>query len=283
MRLICPNCDAQYDVADSVIPENGRDVQCSNCANTWFEKPGEPPVKKEDTVVEPPAPQPQATPEPVQEPAPVNTVPPVAQNPAAYQGSIQDAFADLTAQNPDPITAPPPPPLPDAPVRQPVAPDVATILQEEAARETAARREEQAGLESQTDLGLDEATYVDDTPEVAQQTTTTTGAGAVSRRDMLPDIEEINHSLRSNAERGKDAVSAYETPEEQQSNGFRRGFISVLLVIGLFLVIYLYADIIAQQVPATQDMLDRYVALVDSARIWLDVQVNTLLMVMGEA
>ncbi|MDC0135779.1 zinc-ribbon domain-containing protein, partial [Sulfitobacter sp.] len=31
MRLICPNCDAQYEVPDDVMPVAGRDVQCSNC------------------------------------------------------------------------------------------------------------------------------------------------------------------------------------------------------------------------------------------------------------
>ncbi|MDD9922838.1 MAG: zinc-ribbon domain-containing protein [Boseongicola sp.] len=39
MRLICPNCSAQYEVDGSLIPEEGRDVQCSNCGNTWFELP----------------------------------------------------------------------------------------------------------------------------------------------------------------------------------------------------------------------------------------------------
>ncbi|MGJ5621471.1 zinc-ribbon domain-containing protein, partial [Sulfitobacter sp. MF3-043] len=33
MRLICPNCDAQYEV----MPTDGRDVQCSNCGQTWFQ------------------------------------------------------------------------------------------------------------------------------------------------------------------------------------------------------------------------------------------------------
>jgi predicted Zn finger-like uncharacterized protein len=40
MRLICPNCGAQYEVSDDVIPVSGRDVQCSNCGHTWFEEPG---------------------------------------------------------------------------------------------------------------------------------------------------------------------------------------------------------------------------------------------------
>ena len=37
MRLTCPNCGAQYEVPDEVIPETGRDVQCSNCGDTWFQ------------------------------------------------------------------------------------------------------------------------------------------------------------------------------------------------------------------------------------------------------
>lgn len=37
MRLTCPNCDAQYEVPDDAIPPAGRDVQCSNCSNTWYQ------------------------------------------------------------------------------------------------------------------------------------------------------------------------------------------------------------------------------------------------------
>ncbi len=39
MRLICPNCGAQYEVDDSLVPEAGRDVQCSNCGHGWFQRP----------------------------------------------------------------------------------------------------------------------------------------------------------------------------------------------------------------------------------------------------
>lgn len=38
MRLICPNCAAQYEVDEAVIPEAGRDVQCSNCGHTWWQE-----------------------------------------------------------------------------------------------------------------------------------------------------------------------------------------------------------------------------------------------------
>ena len=37
MRITCPNCGAQYEVDDTLIPEAGRDVQCSNCGKGWFQ------------------------------------------------------------------------------------------------------------------------------------------------------------------------------------------------------------------------------------------------------
>ena len=39
MRLVCPKCAAQYEVDDSAIPDSGRDVQCANCGDTWFQEP----------------------------------------------------------------------------------------------------------------------------------------------------------------------------------------------------------------------------------------------------
>ena len=39
MRLTCPNCNAQYEVDDAVIPRGGRDVQCSSCGHTWYQYP----------------------------------------------------------------------------------------------------------------------------------------------------------------------------------------------------------------------------------------------------
>jgi predicted Zn finger-like uncharacterized protein len=39
MRLVCPNCDAVYEVADTAVPASGREVQCSACAHRWFHRP----------------------------------------------------------------------------------------------------------------------------------------------------------------------------------------------------------------------------------------------------
>ncbi len=54
MRLICPSCDAQYDIGDDVIPEGGRDVQCSSCAHTWFQDKETAAFEDDDTPLEAP-------------------------------------------------------------------------------------------------------------------------------------------------------------------------------------------------------------------------------------
>jgi predicted Zn finger-like uncharacterized protein len=37
MRIVCPRCVAQYEVDESSIPQTGREVQCANCENIWFQ------------------------------------------------------------------------------------------------------------------------------------------------------------------------------------------------------------------------------------------------------
>ncbi|MBO8875663.1 zinc-ribbon domain-containing protein, partial [Staphylococcus aureus] len=37
MRLTCPECDAQYEVEDSLIPPGGRSVECARCGHMWHQ------------------------------------------------------------------------------------------------------------------------------------------------------------------------------------------------------------------------------------------------------
>lgn len=37
MRLTCPRCAAQYEIADSAIPPAGREVECSSCGRIWHQ------------------------------------------------------------------------------------------------------------------------------------------------------------------------------------------------------------------------------------------------------
>jgi len=36
MLLTCPNCEAEYEVPDGMVPAAGRHVQCTNCHTRWF-------------------------------------------------------------------------------------------------------------------------------------------------------------------------------------------------------------------------------------------------------
>ncbi|MBU2360975.1 MAG: zinc-ribbon domain-containing protein, partial [Alphaproteobacteria bacterium] len=136
MRLICPNCGAQYEVDGDVIPVDGCDVQCSNCGHTWFESAAAPSARMDDHEPDVVAPATDATAEPEPETEADDAAPaaPVAAAPAA--------------------TPQPAAPTPRAPGRTQLDPSIADILREEAAREEAARRSEGGGLEQQQDLGL---------------------------------------------------------------------------------------------------------------------------------
>ncbi len=262
MRLICPNCDAQYEVVDDVIPTDGRDVQCSNCGQTWFQHHPDhmPEIEDEPDQAE-------ELPEPRDEPA----------------------------EDEERVAAPP------APERRELDASVADILRQEAELEAKARAQASEGLESQPELGL-QSTESDserrnrearermarmrgETPgpsgdHAAEAAATAAAIG--SRRDLLPDIEEINSTLRSTSDR--QAGSATEPPEaraasqaERRPSGFRRGFVLMVLLALVLGAIYVFAPQIAQALPQVDPYLSGYVAQVDSLRAWLDGHVMSLL------
>ena len=39
MIIDCINCIKKFDVKDSLIPDNGRTIQCGSCNHIWFYKP----------------------------------------------------------------------------------------------------------------------------------------------------------------------------------------------------------------------------------------------------
>jgi predicted Zn finger-like uncharacterized protein len=180
MRLICPKCNAQYEVDAAVIPEDGRDVQCSNCGHTWYQLPSGPretgeeaPDNAEDDAPEAAEPEtpPTVSPAPSAPPAPGPPPAPAAPTEAAA-GPRQDAAPspraqeepgaeddlgaqeDLDADEETGAEASEP-----AAQRRALDAEVLDILREEAAREKAARRKEVAAetFSAQPDLGLDTA------------------------------------------------------------------------------------------------------------------------------
>ncbi len=247
MRLICTNCDAQYEVAEDAIPPEGRDVQCSNCGHAWFQpSPHVLAAEAEEAELFEPPPEMPAVPEaelPEPEPEPEE---PVVEG-AAPGSSLRGLDESLLA-----------------------------VLREEAERETQARaREEAVPLETQGDLGLDSATpaaisqaarrlaelaEIDTEPEDRPR--------PAKGRDLLPDIEEINSTLRPG---GDFAGAETMAPADgRPGSGFRSGFVLALLIGVVLVLAYLMAPRLAAQMPGLAPALDGYVAAVDGARLWLD-------------
>lgn len=153
---------------------------------------------------------------------------------------------------------------------------VLAVLREEAERELNERRRDNAGgLETQGDLGLvtrprpAASTPRTSTPEATPDTEKE--GPAPSRRNLLPDIEELSSTLQpgSTPRRTGTAETALPPIEQNERTGFRQGLSLVLLVAMLLVGLYVLAPLIAQYVPALADPLAGYVALADSLRAWV--------------
>ncbi len=246
MRMICPNCGAQYEVDADVIPETGRDVQCSNCGHTWFQKHAEQIAEQDQS-------QPTETPaETASPPEPVE----------------ETVLADTPEETPDEIPVPP--------QQQKLDEGVAGILREEAERETTERSFESGGLESQPDLGLGASTPEDDEQSASLHSNNEAAAPADktsdnSRRDLLPDIEEINSTLAASPENSiDDAEDDEATQEIKRRDGFRRGFYAALFVFAIMALIYVFSPNIATAFPKLAPTLAGYVDWVNTLRTSVD-------------
>lgn len=272
MRLICPNCNAQYEVPDSAIPPEGRDVQCSSCGHTWFQ-PGygaEPEDETQETVAEDAA-----------EPAEEDT--------DSFEASLREALDSEDAQETSAGDAPAAPEP-----RRELDPAVASVLREEAEHEARRRRRDAAQpLETQPDLGLDDTTEAGAagaarsrmarlrTARKSPEERDSDLRRAVSARgDLLPDIEEINSSLRAGSERNTPQTAAPSDPEEEEQSrrqGFRVGFLFVALLAAAFATAYIFAPEIVARVPESREIMTRYVALVNDLRGQIDAVMQSAL------
>jgi predicted Zn finger-like uncharacterized protein len=268
MRLTCPNCGAQYEVPDQVIPKEGRDVQCSNCGNTWFFAHPDFSDAKQET-------------------------------PGTEADALRDAVRDLgqpsdpdRSVQPDQPASPKQPSPPEA-ARRNLDPNIKDILREEARHEAELREAEaRSALESQPDLGLDNA---GDDPELrARQArermarmrgepvaspaprlpvSTERDPRPTSRKEMLPDIEEISSSLRQ-SETSEGRVTLGTRNGRGKGGGFKRGFAVAIIIVVALSLIYANAPMVAEKLPEADPMLSAFVALVDEGRLWLHQAIN---------
>ncbi|NIZ12492.1 zinc-ribbon domain-containing protein [Phaeobacter sp. HF9A] len=308
MRLICPNCGAQYEVPEDVVPDEGRDVQCSNCGETWFQ-PSARMLAQEATAA--PAPDPAA--DPAHETAPEEAPEAETTWPTAPEADVvaqdDDAHWQEDPDAPEEDEEEEDTPAPAAfgaepPVKRQLDPDISRVLREEAEREASLRsRREQ--IETQTELGLHDPdrhpqpgpadaepsapprrSRLDDgdvrAQEAQERLTRMRGpeatAGTIpagSRRGLLPDIEEFSSSLSPRADGHVDS-SEDVAAAPARTSGFSRGFVLVIVLMCLAILTYSNASSIAAHVPQADPYLNAYVAWVDQLRLWLSTKANAL-------
>jgi hypothetical protein len=101
-------------------------------------------------------------------------------------------------------------------------------------------------------------------------------ARPASRRELLPDIEEINSTLRaSSVSRGNDSDAESETYVEADRRGFRTGFVMMILIAVLLSLLYAMAPRIVAAVPASESAMQAYVDGVDWARLGVDAALQS--------
>ncbi|MBY5973832.1 zinc-ribbon domain-containing protein [Ferrimonas balearica] len=174
--------------------------------------------------------------------------------------------------------------------RRELDPSVRDVLREEAEHEAKVRAREGGGLESQPELGLSDPERETDRREreararmarlrgkpAPAEDSGDDEAHAASRRDLLPDIEEINSSLRSRNQRVEDETE-YEEEDPAVRRNFRRAFTLPIFLAAIGVLLYINAPRIATQIPQAAPILRSYVGGVDQGRIWLDANVRELI------
>ena len=280
MRITCPNCGAQYEVPDEVIPAEGRDVQCSNCGDTWYQyHPDHEPAEAEQPPVAEPDPEFFASQDETEESYDYDddfddepsSVPqqPGDEPEEDVEPEPSEAEEDEYEEEPAPAVA--------ARKRE-LDPAVANILREEAEYE--ARRRAAEGLESQGELGLDSVPPAEGSRESRERMARLRGevpddgtGRERTRSRLLPDVEEINSTLRT---KGELTPKLVDEPEEEpvRRGGFARGFSLIVLLAAALVLIYVNAGRISEAAPSLAPALQSYVSLVDGARIWLDSKLS---------
>ncbi|MEL7257481.1 MAG: zinc-ribbon domain-containing protein [Pseudomonadota bacterium] len=311
MRLICPNCGAQYEVPDEVIPTSGRDVQCSDCGNTWFQHhPDHQPDTEEEDVAadwvedaEEDASEAQASvnddPEDTseqdaQDNEAEKTVSDVDRMVEAHGEATEEFEEDYADDDADEEPTEEAPHASAAFPRQ-LDPSVAEVLREEAELEASARAsDQQGGLETQQELGLegqDSAAQQrseearsrmarlrgDDVADPATEDGTeeidvdSALDDQASRRNLLPDIDEINSSLGpENTVDASAATSDQPIQVAARKSGFRTGFRLAVILAFIGLLVYIFAPQLADAVPALSEPLMQFQSMVDGWRSGLD-------------
>lgn len=274
MRLVCPNCAAQYEVDASAIPDDGRDVQCANCGNTWFQKPetaedaaSEQLEQDSAAAIRPEAPQVD------------QAVLDILRKEAELDASSRQVESEPESDIPEDDDAVDPEPEQDDQVSE--APENQSLAQRAMAARSNLKsnktRERRIHLSS-SDEGAPDATerrYPDKFDDNHNATDQQTAAQPAPQREYavqrppsnIPDVDELNSTLRS----ADDSSRAKEKRSRKSAGktGGRAGSFGFYLAILIFLILlaaYVLKAQIVSALPDAAPYLDQYTDMVDLVR-----------------
>ncbi|MFT6944464.1 MAG: putative Zn finger-like uncharacterized protein [Yoonia sp.] len=262
MRLICPNCDAEYNVADDAIPQGGRDVQCSSCNTTWFQTRKSRILSREVSRI-------LSTPLP-------SVVKTQSRDETAYDAP-QSKNGNAEGPQHEPVA--------DRPRHRQIDPSVANILRKEAARNQGVtdysaskptlRRESTPEVVAETRKRIARIAEVEGgTPAGTSQAGANVAVPSTNPR-AVPDINEINAALRGRAGANiEGGLTELEKHEAVRRQGFRRGFFFVLILIAVTITPYLLSEEITQNMPELSGYMATYIAVIDQLRVSLNALIS---------
>lgn len=239
MRLTCPNCDAQYKVPDDAIPETGREVQCSNCANTWFQ-PHDAHSRPTTSADKAQNDEPDA-----RQPVTGHAVPP--------QREIDPAVASVLRE--------------EAERERRARAAAQKGLETKADPSTSDKTPRARDAMEQTPPRVGRAASAQD--ESSPKST--------ARPSLYPDIDEVKAAPAQEPDPQPAApafVSYSKASPIPARRGFWRGFLLAVLIALALLLVYVFALPLADMLPPLRGLLADYVALVDGVRQWLDAQLT---------
>lgn len=279
MELICPSCEARYQVPDGSIGEKGRQVSCMNCGHGWHAFPPlmlsaatQPHRTTErwqdaggDTRAEPGAPRIHGT---IVEKPPVRgaveatgeqTQPRSESSRSEQLAEIREMLAEVqTEAQVSNTKAPAAPEAPEAPRERTNAPD------------TGPRDEARALFDEPADRrpSLNEEIHHDPTP------------------DSDPDTQAIDPLRRRMEMQQKDARKdakqtdmrrlrrRHERRERQRtranaagSGAFLTGFLLIVMVAAVMVALYMLKPQIVERLPGMEPAMAEYVETIDGVRV----------------
>ncbi|WOI55392.1 MJ0042-type zinc finger domain-containing protein [Palleronia sp. LCG004] len=253
MRLTCPNCAAQYEIDASLIPIDGREVQCANCSHTWFarrdpaaaERPARAEKEADTSKAEPPSPP------------------------------LPDTRAEEEPEGVDPESGSGPEDAAAVPRRRELDPRTRSILEEEAALEAEQRRRDASKPADPEPAPRRDVPPAP--PERARAThrSTPTVPMAANDTDPLPDRDRIGATLDT-APAHTEKPTVPPVTDGATPRGFVAGFALVIAIAALFVLVYVEASTLAAAFPEIEGSLAAYVDRVNALRAGFDGWIGNL-------